>query len=190
MVSAWWSRPLGLHPACYISWALAPDMTIPHRGRTVRDTYFVTANCWEKAALLQSDRMARLFVDVLLGYREQEKYLLHEFVVMPNHFHALLTPREVTLERSMQFIKGGFSFRAGKELGIKREIWQTSFVDRRVRDAEEYSAFKAYIHNNPLKRGLVLEAEEWEFGSARGKYQLDEIPQRLKPGRLTADMQA
>jgi putative transposase len=127
-------------------------MTIPHRGRTGRETYFVTANCWEKAALLQSERMARLFVDTLLGYRDQGKYLLHEFVVMPNHIHLVLTPGEVTLERSMQVIKGGFSFRVAKEFGTKREIWQTSFVDRRVRDANEYVAFRLYIHQNPVKR--------------------------------------
>ena len=133
--------------------------------------------------------MASLFVEVLLSYRDQSKYLLHEFVVMPNHFHALLTPREVTLERSMQFIKGGFSFRAGREFGIKREIWQRSFMDRRMRDAGEYSAFRIYIHENPIKRGLVEGREDWRFGSACGKYPLDEVPQRLKPSHFAAGMQ-
>jgi REP element-mobilizing transposase RayT len=53
--------------------------------------------------------MAKLLIDVLFHYREQEKYLLHEFVVMPNHFHLLITPSPpATLQRAMQFIKGGF----------------------------------------------------------------------------------
>jgi putative transposase len=134
--------------------------------------------------------MARLFVDTLLGYRDQGKYLLHEFVVMPNHFHLVLTPGEVTLERSMQFIKGGFSFRVAKEFGTKREIWQTRFVDRRVRDANEYVAFRLYIHQNPVKRRLVSRPEEWEFGSASGKYRRDEVPQRLKPMSFSSGMQA
>jgi putative transposase len=54
--------------------------------------------------------MADLFVQVLLSYREQHKYLLHEFVLMPDHFHLLITPT-LTLERALQLIKGGFSFR-------------------------------------------------------------------------------
>jgi REP element-mobilizing transposase RayT len=62
-------------------------------------------------------------------YREQRKYLLHEFVVMPDHFHLLITPIE-TLERALQLIKGSFSFRAKKELGFVGEIWQKSFYDR------------------------------------------------------------
>jgi putative transposase len=91
-----------------------------------------------KQDILQSDRIAGLFVDVLLHYRQQQKYLLHEFVVMPDHFHLLITPQE-SLERAMQLIKGGFSFRAKRELGFIHEIWQPSFYDRRVRDVESTS---------------------------------------------------
>ena len=71
--------------------------------------------------------MAQLFIEVLLHYRRQGKYLLHEFVLMPDHFHVLITPA-ITLERALQLIKGGFSFRARKELGFGGEIWQTSFL--------------------------------------------------------------
>jgi putative transposase len=84
--------------------------------------------------------MAELFVHVLLGYRAQGKYLLHEFVLMPDHFDLLITPAP-TLERALQLIKGGFSFRAKKELGLGGEIREKSYHDRRVRDWEEYRAF-------------------------------------------------
>jgi len=104
--------------------------------------------------------MAQLFIEVLLHYRRQGKYLLHEFVLMPDHFHVLITPA-ITLERALQLIKGGFSFRARKELGFGGEIWQTSFYDRRVRDIKEYRAFREYIHRNPVKRGLVGELGDY-----------------------------
>jgi len=92
-------------------------MTIPHRGKTGDSTYFISAQTYLKKNILQSDRMARLLIDVLYNYRKQNKYFLHEFVVMPNHFHLLITPAsETTLERALQLIKGGFSFRANKEL--------------------------------------------------------------------------
>lgn len=162
--------------------ALAAEvlMTIPYRGSTGRGTYFITASTFEKAALLQSDRMARLLLDVLLHYRAQRKYLLHEFVVMPNHFHLLITPLPpVTMEKAIQFIKGGFSYRARKELGFKGEIWQTSFHDRRVRDLSEYSGFQQYIYMNPVRKGLARNPEKFPFSSVTMK--LDEAPQGLKP---------
>ena len=90
-------------------------MAAPRRGNTGSSCYFITASTFQKRNILQSDRMATLFLDVLLHYRG--KYLLHEFVLMPDHFHLLITPRE-SLERAMQLIKGGFSFRAKKRIGI------------------------------------------------------------------------
>ncbi len=157
-------------------------MAIPLRGRTGQWTYFITASTYLKQHLLQSERTAPLFIDVLYHYRGEGKYLLHEFVVMPDHFHLLITPGpEVALERAMQFIKGGFSFRAKKELGLAGERWQTSFYDRRVRDAVEYQRFRTYIHQNPVRRGLVARAEEYPYSSANPSFGLDNVPQRLKP---------
>jgi putative transposase len=134
-------------------------MAAPLRGNTGYGCYFITAAAFQKRSILQSDKMAGLLVDVLLDYRSQGKYLLHEFVVMPDHFHLLITPRE-SLERAMQLIKGGFSFRAKRELGFVHEIWQPSFYDRRVRGAEEYFAFSG-IH--PAER-----SKAWPGSKTRG----------------------
>jgi len=104
---------------------------------------------------------------------------------MPNHFHLLITPRE-TLERAIQLVKGGFSFRAKKELRFGGEIWQTSFYDHRVRDANEYDKMRIYIHQNPVRAGLVRRAEDYPYSSANSRFALDEVPQRLKPATLRA----
>jgi putative transposase len=156
-------------------------LTIPHRGATTESTYFVTANVLQKRSLFQVEKIARLFIEILLHYRMQKKYLLHEFVVMPDHFHLILTPTGITLERAMQFVKGGFSFRLNKTLKVKREAWQTSFLDRRVRDSLEYQRFKDYIWQNPVKRFLAKTPKEYPYSSANPSFQLDPVPQRLKP---------
>ncbi len=157
-------------------------MTIPPRGSSEHGTFFVTASTFRKMPLLQSDRSAGLFIDVLLHYREQHKYLLHAFVVMPDHFHLLLTPAtDVTLERAIQLIKGAFSFRRKQELELAGEVWQTSFYDHRVRDGTEFQQFCTYIHENPVRKGLAAAAQTFTFSSANPAYVLDEVPQRLKP---------
>ena len=158
-------------------------MAAPRRGNTGYSTYFITAGTFQKQSLFQSDRMANLFVEVLLGYRAQQKYLLHEFVLIHNHFHILITPT-LSLERALQLIKGGFSFRAKREVGFTGEIWEKSFHDRRVRDWEKYCAFRRYIHLNPVKKGLALLPEEYLYSSARASVALDAVPQRLKPFSL------
>ncbi len=78
------------------------------RATTASHTYFVTAGTWEGRSLFQSERLAQLFLETLFHYRKQSRFLIHEFVLMPNHLHFLLTPGpNVTLERAMQLIKGG-----------------------------------------------------------------------------------
>jgi putative transposase len=98
---------------------------------------------------------------------------------MPNHFHLLITPT-LALERAMQLIKGGLSYRARKELGFAGEIWQSSFYDRRVRDAEEYANFRYYICQNPVRRGLARTSEEFPYGSAYPGFVRDEVPEKLR----------
>ncbi|HYB76924.1 MAG TPA: transposase [Candidatus Bathyarchaeia archaeon] len=154
-------------------------MAAPPRGNTGHGCYFITASTFQKHHLLQTDRMKGLLVDVLFHYRQEEKFLLHDFVIMSDHFHLLLTP-VVTLERAMQLIKGGFSFRAKKELGFAHEIWQPSYYDRRVRDAEEYCAFREYIRQNPVKKRLVSTAEEYRYSSAWPGLELDGMPEKVK----------
>ena len=160
-------------------------MAIPYRGNTGLSTYFITSSTYQKKSLFQTTRMAELFMDVLMLYRKQDKYLLHEFVVMPDHFHLLITPA-FTLEKALQLIKGGFSYRAKKELGFGGEVWEHSFYDRRVRDLAEYDRFVTYIHQNPVRRRLADSAEDYVYISGSGKYALDEVPQRLKPLTLRA----
>jgi putative transposase len=136
------------------------------------------------------EKIASLFIEVMLQYRTKKKYLLHEFVVMPDHFHLLITPEGITLERAMQLIKGGFSFQLNKNLKTKKDIWQPSFFDRRVRESLEYQKFKDYIWQNPVKRFLAKTPEDYPYSSAHPAFQLDPAPQRLKPISLAAKPQA
>ena len=149
--------------------------------QTVR-TFFVTSNAYQRRSMFQSERMAHLLLDVLFDNRQKKRLWLHEFVIMPNHLHLLLTPAlEITLEKVMQFIKGGFSYRAGRELQIKVEIWQAGFTNHRIHDAADYDQHRAYIRENPVKARLVERAELFPYSSAFPGMVLDAVPPGLKP---------
>src|SRR5579884_3088773 len=97
-------------------------------------TFFVTTRAIEGKSILQSDRMADLFADVLRSYIREGKFKVHDFVVMRNHVHLLITVNEfMSIEKAVQIIKGNFSHRAKKEMGFNSEIWQRGFSDVRVR---------------------------------------------------------
>ena len=139
--------------------------------------FFITTITAQRRPIFRHEPIAKLFIETLAHYREQGKFLLHEFVVMPDHVHALITPAEqISLERAVQFIKGGFSFR------LKRgHVWQESFSNHRIRDFEDYQNHRGYIQMNPVRARLAERAEEYPYSSAFRALRLDPPPQGLKP---------
>ena len=115
-------------------------------------------------ALLQSERNAMLFIEVLRSNVRAKRFRVHDFVVMPDHVHLLITvDRDLTIEKAMQFIKGGFSFRLKKEFGYAGEVWQRGFSEVRVNDRESFLQHREYIAQNPVKAGLVDSPEEFPY---------------------------
>ena len=129
-------------------------------------TFFVTTKTSMGRHLLQSERNAMLFVDVLRSYAAAGKFRVHDFVVMPDHVHLLLTVgSDMTIERAMQLIKGGFSYGLKKEFGYLGEVWQRGFSEVRVEDERSVSQHREYIAENPVRAGLVDSPERFPSAS-------------------------
>jgi len=116
-------------------------------------------------------------IDVLYSYRKDRKYLIHEFVVMPDHLHCLITvDAQIGVEKAVQNIKGGFAFRTGRELGFRAPVWQRGFSEVRVYERADFEQMREYIHENPVKRFLVSDGAEYAYSSANSKFELDPPP--------------
>lgn len=145
-------------------------------------TYFVTSRTWESRSLFATAPACQVFIETFFHYRGEGAYRVHAFVLMPEHFHVLITPASnVTLERAVQYIKGGSARKMGEELRLRFPVWQRGFSDHRIRDAEDYQAHVRYIEENSVKERLVELARQYPWSSACGEFQLDEVPQGLKP---------
>ena len=135
-----------------------------------RRTFFVTTKTDQGRRLLQWDRFAGLLVDVLRSCMAAGRFQVHDFVVMPDHAHLLLSvDGDVSIEKAMQFIKGGFSYRVKRELGYSGEIWQRGFSEVRIEGEESFEEHRKYIAGNPGRGGLVKAGEEfaWCFETLR-----------------------
>jgi putative transposase len=146
--------------------------------------YFVTSRTWQSRTIFSKPGPAQILLEQIVDCRERGFYRLHAFVIMPDHFHALLTPGEGTsLEKAMQMVKGGSAHRIREELHFVWPIWQKGFHDRWMRDATELQARREYIETNPVSARLAVRPEEYPFSSASGKVALD--PSRFDDGFLS-----
>jgi putative transposase len=127
-------------------------------------TFFATTKTSQGRPLLQSERNAALMIDVLRSYVAAGKFRLHDFVVMPDHVHLLMTVGGgMTIEKAMQFIKGGFSYRLKKECGYLEEVWQRGFSETRVENRPSFLEHREYMAANPVKAGLVDSPEKFPY---------------------------
>jgi putative transposase len=146
--------------------------TAPQQTRT----YFVTAVTAQRRSLFQVTSAAELLQQTILDYRGQGKFLLHAFVLMPDHFHAIITPApNISLEKAMQFIKGGFSFRFKSTF----DVWERRFNESQISTEEKFINCVRYIEDNPFRRGLASTRQDYPFCSAACR-PLDPMPTHLR----------
>ncbi len=145
-------------------------------------TYFVTTKTWQNRAIFQVPEIAAILLKCILRHRDTGAYLLHDFVIMPNHLHLLLTPvGDNSLERAMQLIKGGSSHEIHlAPRATKCKSGSRDFMKKAFGDIEDYRIKSGYIRNNPVHAGLVETPEDWAYGSAADKHAMDARPERLQ----------
>ncbi|MGA8743699.1 MAG: transposase [Terracidiphilus sp.] len=136
---------------------------------------FVSTQTAQRQPFFRHERWANLLRETILHYCDNG-YSLHAYVIMPDHLHLLITPKG-SLERAIQLIKGGFSFRAKREFAWKSDIWQPGLSDHRIRDEEDWKNHLGYIRRNPVEARLVEDAGAFPFIG----FPSPEFPQRLKP---------
>ena len=118
---------------------------------------------------LRDERIAEIVKDTLLHF-DGERYELHEWVIMPNHVHALMEMCEAwPLGTVLHSWKSFSAQQVAKMTRPRGHFWQVDYFDRFMRDEAHLQRAIAYIENNPVKAGLCAAPGDWPYGSARLK---------------------
>lgn len=136
-----------------------------HSGQS----HFLTFSCYHRQLRFQSAVAYGLFLTCLENMRVKFGVYVYGYVVMPEHVHLLVSePKRQTLADAMHYLKLSFTKRLRRESATaKGPFWQARGYDRNVRNAEEFAVKLRYMHENPVKRGLVTAAEDWKWSSFR-----------------------
>ena len=101
------------------------------------------------SCILADKKVRDIVVDSILFF-DNKHYLLHSFVIMPNHVHILLTPiGNAPILDDIGKIKRFTAVRINRILGTEGKIWQKGTFDRLVRDSAEFERYWDYIIDNP-----------------------------------------
>jgi len=153
------------------------------------DLHFITCSCYQRQPILGTPTRRDLFLTVVEHMRQEYRFVVLGYVVMPEHFHLLISePRMGTPSTVLQAVKIGFARRvlirervphfAGvphvsrslRNVGSRlppQHIWQRRFYDFNVWTEAKRIEKLRYIHRNPVTRGLVEQPEQWPWSSFR-----------------------
>ena len=166
-------QPEGL--PLFLTWSLhgaIPRNRFPPAKHTAAGKAFVFMDHFldcakEGPRWMAQPEIAKLIEDSIRFCCESQHYYdLHNYVVMPNHVHMLVTP-QVSAPRFMQALKGFTAREANKLLNRPGErFWHAESYDHWVRGDEQFRKIARYIEQNPVEAGLVRSPEDYRYSSA------------------------
>jgi putative transposase len=157
---------------------------------------FVTVKLLPHRTRLNEEDFARL-ANSLSRMRQKHGFLLTAWVLLPDHWHAIIHPTyPLTISTVSKAVKKSSTIGINVRRGESGELWQERFFDRALRTVKEYHEKVEYIHLNPVRRGLVQSPEDWrwssrvEFAGVSGEEQERRCGLRIDRVPLPFDLQA
>ncbi|HSI14223.1 MAG TPA: hypothetical protein VK961_19395 [Chthoniobacter sp.] len=141
---------------------MAGRKTLPHDPPPwldpVAEVWFITVCCQPRGINQLADAELWPFLAESIERRnESGTWWVHVFAAMPDHCHALISfPQERVMTKVISEWK--------RWVATQRNIrWQTDFFDHRLRHDESFDEKSRYILQNPVRAGLIQNAEDWPF---------------------------
>jgi putative transposase len=148
-----------------------------HRYYGAGYLHFITFSCYRRRPLLAGKRKRDLFLKILEQVRCRYRLVVVGYVVMPEHVHLLIGEPErgdpsllmqVLKQRTAKGLSRACSDpRQGRLWEDENHVWQRRFYDCVVWSERKRVEKLKYMHRNPVKRGLVVEPQQWIWSSYR-----------------------
>jgi len=185
----------------------APHRKTLHRYESFLGLRFLTCSCFKRLPLFNHERVQNEFVAALTRTHDHHGFALIAWVLMPEHFHLLLIPRlpESPVDAVLNMLKSTMSRRVLAQWRADRapvvrdmtdgrgtlRFWQPGGgYDRNARGDRPLHDLIAYIHDNPVRRGLVASPTDWLWSSARRHAELTLEPPQIDDPRAFREAQA
>ena len=138
-----------------------------HRSHELHAAFLVTKNVQPRKQVLRL-RERQLVVNSLQFSVESSWVRIAAYVVMPDHWHALVgLMGTLRLEDWMHHIMSFVASRTTQYIRRKGCVWQDGFHDVEVRSRKQFLYLLDYVHWNPVRANLVKCPDHWETSSCK-----------------------
>ena len=171
--------------------------------------HFVTGNIIDRIPVFKQERCCQAFIEELSKQLTSWPAKLISWVLMPEHFHAIVNPRDGDIKGFIGSLKSltatrvwdashhpGFILERPAADGSIHQVWQDSFKALPLWSSWMIWQKINYIHANPVRAGLVKSAKDYRWSSFRAFYNDSKEPLEINQDwwwpddrkKLTAEM--
>ena len=140
-----------------------------HRLSDVSSNFFVTKSLRPKKRVLTAE-LRQVIVEAFAFGVQSKRIYLRAFVVMPDHWHAIIGLREPwTLPKFMHSLMSHVGANTSTHLTKHQTAWQDGYYETLIKTARQFTYVAIYIEENPVKKELVASPDQWAESSANRK---------------------
>jgi putative transposase len=155
-----------------------------HRFNIAGDAHELTFSCYDNRPFLSAERTCKYLVDSIISSRKKHQFSLWAYVFMPNHVHLLICPtrqqysisdillsiKQPVSRKAVNYLKNnnpdGLKYMSTSQRSRPYRFWQKGGgYDRNITKSKTIIDLVHYIHNNPVRKGLVETADQWYYSS-------------------------
>jgi putative transposase len=157
------------------------------REKSESKVYHVMLRGIARMPLCRDDEDRIRILETLAKMKQEQQYELFAYCLMDNHIHLLLKEGEETVQKSLKRIGVSYAYYFNKKYSRVGHVFQDRFRSEAVEDDIYFLAVANYIHNNPVKAGIVEKAIDYPWSSFR-EYIKPGIYSELVNRQLLLDM--
>jgi REP element-mobilizing transposase RayT len=133
-------------------------------------TFYITKCLKPRIPLLHTEQRI-IISDALIHYAKMGRIDLASFVVMPDHWHAVIASnQDMSISKTVSMLQNWISNHTFEYLKNHGASWQKGFYETRIKTSKQFNSICSYIEYNPVAKGLVDNIAAWDASSANVKY--------------------
>lgn len=135
------------------------------RQHSASNVYHIMIRGNERKDIFLDEEDKRRFIDTLDRMKGQKGFTIYSYCLMNNHVHLLIREGEEAIQKSMKRIGVSYTYYFNKKYQRVGHLFQDRFRSEPAEMDSYLLAASRYIHNNPVKAGLVHKAEDYRWSS-------------------------
>lgn len=155
-----------------------------------RGTYSITQNSFKRKNILTLPNIRKSIREALIETNNRFPFVMEAFVLLPNHFHMLITIEDSFLSKRMSFFKrratqiSKLTFNHEQTFNHKMDrrgaLWHPRYWEETIRSEEHFYNQLVYLYKNPVHHGYVTRIGDWPYSTFHNDVRKRIFPEEWK----------